>query len=378
MANKFLQEAKESKNDEFYTLYSDIENELKFYKNHFKGKIIYCNADDPYKSNFFKYFVINFNSLGLEKLIATCYSGLSNTEQQFAVFDITDTKKKRALKIEIKEVDICNDDSVDITDVDFLLKNINNTISYLKGNGDFRSEECVECLKEADIVVTNPPFSLFREYIGLLMKHDKKFLVIGAINIITYKDVFPLIKDRKLFLGVTKRGTCCVFEVPDHYKKFHKIDNGKKIMFFGNITWFTNLDHGQTPEKLDLHKRYYGNEHYYPKYENYDAINVDRTLDIPIDYDGVMGVPISFINKWNPDQFEIITLGQKCFIKFTKNKAMEFLYKGNPTGKIVKNAKGNLYRLYNPDTDKYPIYRDVETGQLYTSIYARVLIKRKY
>lgn len=310
MANKVLLKAKKAKKDEFYTQLDDIENELSYYRDHFKGKVVYCNADDPYESNFFKYFAMNFNVLGLKKLIATSYSGSPIVGQQLTLFDIAGMQgeeEKRPLKIEIKEVkDYNGDGAVDLSDVEFLLKNDKNTVTPLKGNGDFRSEECVELLKEADIVVTNPPFSLFREYIAQLIEYDKKFIVLGSQNALTYKEIFPLIRDRRIILGVTKKGSNCWFELPDHYKKWHKIKNGKKYAQVTGITWFTNIDHGRKQEKLDLYKKYYGNEQDYPKYDNYDAINVDKTIEIPVDYDGVMGVPISFINKWNPDQFEIL------------------------------------------------------------------------
>ena len=339
MANKVLLKAKKAKKDEFYTQLDDIENELSYYRDHFKGKVVYCNADDPYESNFFKYFAMNFNVLGLKKLIATSYSGSPIVGQQLTLFDIAGMQgeeEKRPLKIEIKEVkDYNGDGAVDLSDVEFLLKNDKNTVTPLKGNGDFRSEECVELLKEADIVVTNPPFSLFREYIAQLIEYDKKFIVLGNKNAVTYKEVFPLLRDRKVWPGVSRKGENCLFEVPDHYKKYSKIINGKKYALIG-VIWFTNIDHGRKQEKLDLYKKYYGNEQDYPKYENYDAINVDKTIEIPVDYDGVMGVPISFINKWNPDQFELIGCREPCIRldilrkkpKFKEYKSRQVIFNG--------------------------------------------------
>ena len=235
-------------------------------------------------------------------------------------------------------------------------------IKQLKGDGDFRSKECIELLKQADVVVTNPPFSLFREYVAQLMEYNKKFIIIGNDNCRTYKEVFKLIKGNKLWCGY------------NHVKEFIKADGSKQQ--FGNVSWYTNVDISKRYERLDLYRKYTPEE--YPKYDNYDAINVDKVSDIPVDYDGVMGVPITFLDKHNPNQFEIIDLGIVGSCEFTNNRKMEILDKnGNGTGKFTYNAKGTLYRKFNPNKDKVPAFKDADTGELYSSIYARVLIKRK-
>lgn len=305
-----LTTAKDVRQDEFYTLLDDISNELKYYKQHFQGKVVLCNCDDPYESNFFKYFALNFNQLGLKKLIATCYDGspVLGNELLLDFGDTTDEPKKIAYKVEISEVkDYNNDGAVNLADVKYLMQNDRNVISILKGNGDFRSAECVELLKEADIVVTNPPFSLFREYVAQLMAYKKKFLIIGNMNAITYKEIFPLIKNNELWLGVTRHGTGSMwFKIPDSFpqKSGQKIENGIRYQTIGSTTWFTNLDHSLRHEEIVLYKEYNPDE--YPKYDNYDAINVNKVTEIPIDYKGCIGVPITFLGSYNPDQFEII------------------------------------------------------------------------
>lgn len=312
--NTSLRKADKAKNDEFYTQLADIELELKHYRKHFKDKVVFCNCDDPYESNFFKYFAMNFNYLGLKKLVATCYMGSPVVGEQFeqlSIFDILpseeNTPKRFPYKIEITEViDINGDGAVDLTDVEYLLRNKKNSLCLLDGDGDFRSPECVDILKQADIVITNPPFSLFREYIGQLMEYDKKFLVIGSQNAITYKEIFPLLKENRMWLGY--RCGDMAFTVPEYYEeretRFWIDDNGQKWRSLGNICWFTNLDHKKRHEELELYKRYSPEE--YPEYDNYRAINVDKVSDIPEDYYGEMGVPITFLDKYNPDQFEII------------------------------------------------------------------------
>ena len=312
--HSILQTAKKVKKDEFYTQLTDIEKELRYYKDQFKDKIVYCNADDPYESNFFKYFASNFNLLGIKKLIATSYSGSPVLGSQVSLFDIEGVKKeneKEPIKIEINEVkDYNNDGAIDISDVEYLLKHNKNVTEKLKGNGDFRSNECIELLKKADIVVSNPPFSLFREYISQLEEYNKKFLIIGNTNSITYKETFALIKDNKLRTGYTNFNVGMFFIVPDDWEKYHHIDeSGKKIARVSTSCWFTNLDVKKHKEDIILHKTYKGNEDKYPKYENYDGIEVSKVANIPIDYKGFMGVPITFIDKHNPEQFEIIGLG---------------------------------------------------------------------
>ncbi len=312
--NKALSAANKAKKDEFYTQLSDIENELRHYKEHFKGKTVLCNCDDPYESNFFKYFAINFNHLGLKKLICTCYAGSPVVYTQLSFFGEEEAigkpqTEKKPYKIEITEVKDMNDDgAVDLTDIELLLKSVNGKPQLLKGDGDFRSEECIELMKQADIVVTNPPFSLFREYVAQLLAYKKHFLIIGSQNNVTYKEIFPLLKENKLWLGY-KSGDMA-FTVPDTYEaretRFWIDENGQKWRSLGNICWFTNLDIEKRHENLILYKKYTPEE--YPHYDNYDAIEVSKTADIPYDYDGVMGVPITFMDKYNPEQFEILGL----------------------------------------------------------------------
>lgn len=314
--NTSLRKADKAKNDEFYTQLADIELELKHYRKHFAGKTIFCNCDDPYESNFFKYFAMNFNYLGLKKLVATCYMGSPVVGEQFeqlSIFDILpseeNTPKRFPYKIEITEViDINGDGAVDLTDVEYLLRNKNNVMSLLDGDGDFRSPECVEILKQADIVVTNPPFSLFREFISQLVEYDKQFIVIGNVNAITYKEIFPLIKENKLWMGYSIHSGDREFRVPDDYPlnaSGYRIDeNGYKYIRVKGVRWFTNMDYVERHTDLDLWKKYTPEE--YPKFDNYNAINVDVTANIPEDYYEEMGVPITFLDKYNPDQFEII------------------------------------------------------------------------
>lgn len=383
MARKDLAQAKDAKKDEFYTQLDDIAKELKYYKPYFKDKVVFCNCDDPYESNFFKYFSLNFNALGLRKLIATCYNGspVSGNELTIDFGDPTPKIEKVAYKVEITEVkDMNNDGAVNLLDIQYILRHVNGVISKLQKNGDFRSPECVELLKEADIVVTNPPFSLFREYVAQLVEYDKKFLIIGNVNAISYKESFKWIRENKMWLGQSIHSGDREFRVPDNYPlraSGQRIDeNGIKYIRVKGVRWFTNMDYPQRHENLILYKHYTPEE--YPKYDNYDAINVNVTNDIPMDYEGVMGVPITFLDKYNPDQFEIIELGIVGSCTFTCMKKMEILDRnGNPTGKYTINAKGTLYRAFNPKIDKAPAFRNVETGELYSSIYARILIRRK-
>ena len=307
--NNSLNAAIKAKQDEFYTQLDDIANELKYYKQHFKGKVVLCTCADPYESNFFKYFALNFNALGLKKLIATCYNGSPIAGDELPLlFEIEETEpKKIAYKVEITEVqDYNNDGAVNLADVQYLIQNDKNVLSLLKGNGDFRSQECIELLKEADIVVTNPPFSLFREFVAQLISYDKKFLVIGNQNAIHYKDIFTLIKDNKIWLGY-KFGDMS-FKVPEYFEpkatRYWVDENGQKWRSLGNVCWFTNLNIQKRQEEMILYKQFSSDE--YPMYDNYEAINVDKTSEIPSDYTGIMGVPITFIDKYNPDQFEII------------------------------------------------------------------------
>ncbi len=375
MAKKSFDEAKRNKSDEFYTQLPDIEKELSHYKEFFRGKVVFCNCDDPYESNFFKYFAMNFNFLGLKKLIATCYNSSPVAGEQISLFP-----DKQPHKIEITEVvDENGDGAIDLSDVEYLLKNRKNTFSKLK-DGDFRSDECIELLKESDIVVTNPPFSLFREFIEQLVRYDKKFIIIGNVNAITYKETFKLIQDGKLWLGQSIHSGDREFRVPDTYplkaSGFRVDEKGIKYISVKGVRWFTNVDYKERHEDLISYKKYSEDE--FPAYCNFNAINIDKTSDIPFDYDGLMGVPITFLDKYNPEQFEIVALGIVGSIDFSSERKMEILKNGQPTGKYTVNAKGTLYKKYDPNKDKKPpAFKDAETGELYSSIYARIIIKRR-
>ena len=308
MANRNLNAAKRAKKDEFYTQLPDIERELRHYWPHFRGKTVLCNCDDPYESNFFKYFALRFNQLGLRRLLCTCYNGspVRGTELLLHFDGEADEPKRQAYMVDIHAVpDLNGDGAVDLTDVRLLLQNDRNTLSLLQ-TGDFRSPECVALLQEADIVVTNPPFSLFREYVSQLMDYGKRFLIIGPQNAITYKEIFPLIKDNKIWLGYGFNAGNAYFKVPDNKQTYAAgvYDEEKKLVKFRNCHWYTNLEIPKRHDELDLFCRYSPED--YPKYDNYDAIEVSKTANIPYDYDGVMGVPITFLDKYNPEQFEIV------------------------------------------------------------------------
>ncbi len=321
MAQADLNRAKETKYDEYYTRLEDIENELRHYKNHFKGKTILCNCDDPYESNFFKYFAMNFNHLGLKKLITTCYATSPVVYTQLALFeDMEQTvvdKKKKPYKVEITEVGDENaDGAFDLEDIKHLLKNKNNTCKVLKGDGDFRSDECISLLKEADIVVTNPPFSLFREYVAQLMEYKKQFLIIGNQNALHYKEIFPLIQNNQVWTGYKRSSGGGWYLVTKEFETDVK-NNKKKAtwkevngVFLVNcpMLWFTNLDIEKRHEELIMYKTY--NPEEYPHYYNYDAIDVGSIAAIPSDYYGNMGVPDGFLEIYNPEQFEIVGLGR--------------------------------------------------------------------
>ncbi len=307
MARKDLAQAKDAKKDEFYTKLDDIAKELKNYRPYFKDKVVFCNCDDPYESNFFKYFALNFNALGLKKLIATCYNGSPIAGDELPlIFEIEESEpKKIAYKVEITEVhDYNNDGAINLADVQYLIQNEKNVLSILKGNGSFDSPESIELLKEADIVVTNPPFSLFREFLSLLDKHGKQFIIIGNTNALTYKETFKMFQEDKIRTGYTNFNVGMFFQVPDTYEKFHHIENGRKVVRVSTSCWFTNLPVSKHNEDLILYKHYTPEE--YPTYDNYDAINVNTYTDIPCDYDGAIGVPITFLDKYNPNQFEIV------------------------------------------------------------------------
>ena len=301
MAGGNFDSAKNGKNDEFYTQLTDVSKELMHYKKHFNGKTVLCNCDDPKRSNFWKYFHLNFKELGLKKLISTHYDRNNPTYKM--VYEGSDDN-----------------------DIEAGVK------TTLEGNGDFRNQECLDLLDECDIVVTNPPFSLFRTYVATLMEHNKKFLIIGNKNAITYKEFFPLLKENKVWLGCT------------NVKEFLQPDGS--IKKFGNIGWFTNLDVAKRHEKLILWKHYTPEE--YPKYDNYDAINIDKVADIPCDYDGVMGVPITFLDKYNPEQFEIVAFRKGDDGKdlvFTRERESSTVLSYPCTTSIagmIKNAEGKI------------------------------------
>jgi hypothetical protein len=338
MANKNLTSAKNAKNDEFYTQFADIQKEVNAYLEYdpdvFRGKTIFCNCDDPYESNFFKFFALKFNEFGLKKLIATSYKPSPIVGGQLPLFEIEGLKRlseREPFAVEITEVkDEDNNGVVNLLDVQLLLKRDKNLTRALKGDGkypagDFRSKESVELLKQADFVITNPPFSLFREYVAQLVKYDKKFLIIGNKNALTYKEIFPLIKENKMWVGTTPMSIDILFSVPSAVEQNmlkggkegsnYRIVDGKVFGRSASI-WFTNIDHGRRHQPLPLmtladnlkfskHKEIRGKSAY-DRYDNYDAIEVPYTDAIPADYDGVMGVPISFLDKYSPEQFEIV------------------------------------------------------------------------
>ena len=323
--NKNLKKARSSKNDEFYTQLKDIEKELRHYRHHFKDKIVYCNADDPRISNFFHYFSYNFEYLGLKKLITTCYKN-----QEMDLFSMHDQESAIALVYEGEK------DNGRVPTVD------NIGVIELKGDGDFRSPEAIEFLKEADIVVTNPPFSLFREYIDQLMEYNKKFLIIGNYNAVTYKEVFPLFQKNKMWIGFSPRSM--EFKTPSGEMKSV------------NASWFTNLDISKRHEEIILFKKF--NEKDYPKYDNYDAIEVGKVADIPMDYEGVMGVPITFLDRYNPEQFEIVGITDRH----------------NSSGLKTKTYTEKDHKNYS-DLNRRSV--SINPDGTFKHYYARILIKNK-
>lgn len=365
-AERHLNAAAKAKKDEFYTQLTDIEKEMRHYRKHFKGKTVLCNCDDPFESNFFKYFVLNFNRLGLKKLIATCYVTSPIIGQQLSLFDVMggdeDSKNKPYKAVVTKVYDITGDGGIDMYDVAELFKQHENELVELKGNGDFRSSECLELLDEADIVATNPPFSLFREYVATLIEHEKKFIIIGNQNAITYKEIFPLLRDNQIWLGNGFKGNVGFFQSP--YEDTAASSQHKEgLIRVSGVMWYTNLDIKKRHEELILVKRY--SPEVYPHYENFDAINVDKTVDIPCDYDGIMGVPITFMDKYSPDQFEIIglgiaNLGLSAGVQPYKPEHKEYRKEVQRKGAV----DGDLYML---DDDDHPVVP-----------YARILIRNKH
>ena len=371
--NSNLHDSARNKQDEFYTQLSSIENELKHYKGHFKGKTILCNCDDPFESNFFKYFAMNFNSLGLKKLIATCYATSPVTGKELDYFQdangqlsflptpnaVPMDEKRRPYRVIITAVtDENKDGRVDLADVEYLLRNKKNTLTLLDGDGDFRSAECVELLKQADIVVTNPPFSLFREYVAQLIEYNKAFIIIGNMNAVTYKEIFPLIAQNILWLGYNSGHFW--FKVPDSYeekKTDFKIDEtGQKWRRMGNICWFTNLDIEKRHENMTLFREYTPEK--YPTYDNYEAINVDRTVDIPCDYYGVMGVPITFLSQYNPEQFEIVAFrkgndGKDLVYSFTDSSQNVQVEREKKKRERAGGARCSRTSAYSSEEDRH-------------------------
>ncbi|MGI6373734.1 MAG: adenine-specific methyltransferase EcoRI family protein [Patescibacteria group bacterium] len=392
MANKNLSKAKKAKNDEFYTQYIDIQKEVEAYleydKNTFKGKVVYCNCDDPYESNFFRYFVLNFNRLGLKKLITTSYKPSPMADIQLELFGDNKTLKQTrgqsdipATRFIITEVgDYDGDGEFNLKDIAKQLRdNKKNEWSPLKGKGDFRSEESIELLKQSDIIVTNPPFSLFREYVAQLVEYKKRFLIIGNKNAVTYKEIFPLIKDNKIWSGSSKWSSM-YFVVPK-----------KEELVSTPAIWFTNLDHGRRHEPLSLMtgaenlkynsklKKKLNGAKDYQKYDNYDAIEVPFTDAIPSDYKGVMGVPISFLSKYNPEQFEVLGATQRgCHDEVPDTKKYDDYWEvrqsGKKTGSSGRKTNENANLVANDGRNNYFINKE---GRVIQSAYQRIFIKHK-
>lgn len=336
--HKGLIKANKAKKDEFYTNYDVIQSELNFYEKKFDGKTVLCNCDDPFESNFAKFFLRNFNYLKLKRLICTSYVGSPVAGTQLSLFDNYDIEQ-HGYVLDTTQVPMKNGRGVTDDDISALLHK-KGIVKQLKGNGDYASDECLKYLDESDIVVTNPPFSKFRPYLATLIKHNKKFLIIGNVNAITYKEVFPLIKNNQIWLGASIHSGDREFRVPDDYPlkaAGSRIDkNGVKYIRVKGVRWFTNLDYKQRHEDLILYKHYLPNE--YPKYDNYNGINVDKTADIPMDFNGAMGVPITFLDKYSPEQFKLIK-----FRKGDDNKDLRYTIDGETKQPyfriIIKNKK---------------------------------------
>lgn len=375
--NSSLNAAARAKKDEFYTRLEDIEQELKHYRRHFKGKVVFCNCDDPFESNFFKYFVLNFNKLGLKKLIATCYRGSPIAGQQLSMFDEVTEQEEPASKpykaVVTKVYDATGDGGISMLDVAELFRNGENELTLLEGDGDFRSPECLALLDEADIVCTNPPFSLFREYIALLVERKKHFLIIGNQNAVTYKEVFPLLMNNIIWWGVSD----CIrwFIIPEYVDMIHKRDsNGEKIAEGARSRWWTNLDHKKRHEELVLIRRYSSDR--YSQYDNYDAIEIPQTVDIPCDYSGLMGVPITFLDKYSPDQFEIIGITKTWFGAASKVYGIQIqVDKSGKRSTVTKLNDGPVLKVESPPDRK--TYYEVDGG-IYIQLYARIIIRNRH
>lgn len=363
-SNKTLSKAQAAKRDEWYTQLVDIEKELRHYRAQFKAKVVLCNCDDPYESNFFKFFAMNFDHFKLKKLIATSYTGSPIAGAQLPLFEAAGMRDaeptKRAYKVEITEVvDLNGDGAIDLLDVEHLLRHDANVVTPLDGDGDFRSPESVALLDEADIVVTNPPFSLFKQYLHQLIEHGKRFLVLGDQNHAKHSEIFPYIVENKLWFGYDNGGTKW-FRVPDDYEiataSRTKFVDGVKYLSMGRIYWYTNLDTTRRHEPLTLYKRY--KEEDYPTYTNYPAIEVAKVAEIPYDYNGAMGVPITFLDKYSPEQFELVGISTQLAEPMSNYASKEDYAKD---GRIV----GGTGKLFLPIG-----------GGKHTGVYERIVIKR--
>ncbi len=362
--NQTLSARKNAALDEWYTQLTDIESELRHHRDQLKGKVVFCNCDDPYESNFFKYFAMNFNHLGLKQLITTCYAGSPISGAQLPLFETAGLRHtpppREPYKVVVSQVPDLNDDgAIDLADVEYLLRHDANAMTPLSGDGDFRSPECVALLDEADVVVTNPPFSLFSEYINLLIDHGKKFLVLGDQNAAKYSSIFPHIVANRLWFGYDNGGTKW-FRVPDDYEikteSRKKVVDGVKYQSMGRIYWYTNMETTKRHQPLTLFRRYTPED--YPTYTNYPAIEVSKVADIPMDYDGEMGVPITFLDKYNPDQFQIVGISTQLAEPMSRYAAKEDYAKN---GKVV----GGTGKLFVP----------LGNGK-HEGVYERIIVKR--
>ncbi|MBL1149546.1 MAG: DNA methyltransferase [Armatimonadetes bacterium] len=390
--NRTLAQAKRAKQDEFYTQLADIENELKHYKDRFQGRVVLCNCDDPFESNFFKYFAMNFNALGLKKLVCTSYDGspIAGQGVLFAEYHEGNDKrqKPKAVVVTLEQVkDETGDGTANLHDVELFLKRNKAVRRALKADdqypgGDFRSKECVEILKTADIAVTNPPFSLFREYVAQPVERGKQFLIIGNKNAITYKEIFKLIKENELWVGVTPMGVDMLFEIPDYVARAivetgkedsnYKIVKGK-VMGRSTSTWFTNIDNLRRHEKLQLFKKY--SPEAYPLIDNYDSMDVDKVADIPADFGGRIGVPITFLDRYNPSQFEMLAITKTRYGAATKTypKQVQISKDGTPK-EVTKLNDAPAVKLDSPPVGE--TYYKVG-DEIYSALYQRLIVRRK-
>lgn len=366
--NASLNKANIAKQDEFYTQLTDIEKELRHYRKHFQGKTVLCNCDDPFESNFFKYFALNFNRLGLKKLIATCYAGSPIANRQLSLFDVSGEQGDAYLAVVTQVRDTNGDGGVDMCDVAELFRARENVLKKLKGDGDFRSPECLKLLDEADIVVTNPPFSLFREYMSVLMEHRKKFIIIGSLNAVKYRETFSHIMNDEIWLGYGFQRNDAYFSIPpenagNYSGSVYNPSTG--LVHFRNCTWFTNLDIQKRHEEMILVKRF--KEEEYTRFDNYDAIIIDRLADIPCDYAGIMGVPITFMSCYNPDQFEIF--GRTGNIEWATSECSFFAPPSEEKQSIYKK-QNKTWRVQNG-------YYVTPDGIAHT-VYDRIFIRNKH